>query len=135
MTKKLVLIFIFCCLSEFIFSQNKDAINISVSKQNAQFPGGEIEFYKFIIEKVQDLYDNDIVDRKGKVLLQFTIDTAGDVIDIYVLESLSPELDMACVNIIKSMPKWDSGTYLNKIPKKTQFAVPFQFIKPNSSRY
>lgn len=132
--KKYLLFFMSMCISLSLLAQEDPAINYKVTVQSAQFPGGEIEFYKYIVGKMQILYDNDLVPIGGKVIVQFSIDTLGQPFDLSIVQSLSPELDQASLEIVRGMPIWIPGTYLEKIPKITTFAIPFHFIRPKSSR-
>ena len=84
---------------------------------------------------MQNLYDNDLVPKGGQVIVQFSIDTLGFPFDLKIAQNLTPELDQACLEILRAMPQWKPGTYLDKIPRVTTFAIPFHFIKPKNSRY
>ncbi|SHF43126.1 energy transducer TonB [Dysgonomonas macrotermitis] len=70
------------------------------------FPGGEIEFRKFLSKNIRypgmSLEDN--ID--GRVIVQFTIDKTGRVINPLIILSLDKYCDKEVLRVINKMPKW-----------------------------
>jgi TonB family protein len=61
---------------------------------------------------------------QGRVVLQFTISTSGEVTDVTVLRGVCPELDEEAVRAVKESPIWTPGkTEDGKV-------VPVSFVFP-----
>ena len=62
----------------------------------------------------------------GRVTLQFTIDTEGNVTDVEVIQGASPEFDKEAIRVISSSPKWQPGMYGGK-PVAVRITYPIIF--------
>jgi TonB family protein len=74
-----------------------------------EFPGGIdrlISFAKKHIDYPKSAIKDSI---EGKVVLQFTIDTIGKVIDESLLKSVRIDLDTVCLAMLRQMPLWKPG--------------------------
>lgn len=134
MVQRILFIFLlFTLTTPLVYAQKSaEPENKRVIENDPQFPGGEIEFYKFITEHLQQLYEDGVVNADGKVVIQFTIDTSGMAGSINVLQSLNDTLDRACMQIIKSMPKWVPGKYFDRILRPCTYNIPFNFVDPKN---
>lgn len=72
---------------------------------SAEYPGGDEAFVKYLREKT--------VSKKvlqqgwtGTVVVQFQIDTLGNVTNLELVKSVVPFLDAQVVNAVKGMQKW-----------------------------
>ncbi len=92
-----------------------------------QFSGGTDAMYQFIITNLQ--YPEAAINKNlyGTVLIEFEIDTTGDMVNIHVLESVDPILDNEAVRVLKAMPRWEPGMY-NGQKIKLQYIMPFKFV-------
>lgn len=63
---------------------------------------------------------------QGRVMLVFTVDTDGSVVDVKVLESLYPSLDREAVRVISSSPKWSPGI-VDSHPVRYTYTMPVIF--------
>jgi len=75
-----------------------------------QFPGGRANFTTYMQSKIK--YPSYCVDNKieGRVIIQFTINRAGDVTKPTILRSANPLLDDVVFETIQTMPKWMPGS-------------------------
>ncbi len=71
----------------------------------------------------QDARDKDI---QGKVIVQFVINTEGNVDRIKILNSLNPSCDAEVIKIIRSSPKWVPGKMGGKVVNQ-MFVIPVVF--------
>lgn len=73
------------------------------------FEGGMPAVYKYVGDHFN--YPSELEkDRPhGKVVVQFTVNKKGRVVDVVVLQGLHPLLDQEAVRVIKSMPNWKAG--------------------------
>jgi len=63
----------------------------------------------------------------GKVYVQFSVNTEGDVIDVKVVHSADPLLDKEAVRVVKSSPKWEHGAKKKGTKVNDQFTIPISF--------
>ncbi len=77
--------------------------------QPAVFPGGRMAL-------IQHLASNTTYPEKalaqniqGTVMIQFVINTKGEIVNAVVLKSVHPLLDEEALRVIKEMPKWIPG--------------------------
>jgi protein TonB len=62
----------------------------------------------------------------GKVIVEFTIDKDGTVINVKILRGVDPSLDAEALRVIKASPKWTPGKQLGK-PVKVKYQFPVNF--------
>lgn len=93
-------------------------------------------FNNILIEAEHFFEDKEInVDEPGTCFISFTVSEQGNLEDIIVARSYSPELDSLCLEFVQTLKEWTPG-YDPKTNKPVRFAyaIPFQFHK-NTSRY
>lgn len=97
---------LFCSVGEMpVFPGGLDSL-ISFAKKNLYYPESAIK------DSVQ-----------GRVMLQFTVDTSGKVIDEKVKIGVRTDLDTLCLTMLKKMPIWETGRLEGR-------AVAVQFLWP-----
>lgn len=81
-----------------------------------ELPGGLDSLSKFIQQKFDSTTISDSV--SGIIWIAFTIDTSGYFKNAWVMQGFNPEIDSACLEVIKRLPKWVSAqdTRGNKAP-------------------
>ena len=76
-----------------------------------EFAGGEAALIKFIGEHIiypkQDKANN----VQGKMLLRFAVATNGDIEDVRVLRSVSPDMDKEGLRVVSQLPKFTPGAH------------------------
>lgn len=77
-----------------------------------EFPGGQMELYKFIQRNIQ--YPKDLGDVEGRVYVQFYVDTVGKIHDIKVIRGICPELDKEAVRVVGLLPDFIPGEIYDK---------------------
>lgn len=92
-----------------------------------EFPGGEKEMMKFIIEnfKLSEKAKKDGVE--GTVYTGFVVSKKGKIKDVKVLKGLTPEIDAECARVISLMPKWKSGKVNNK-RVNVEYVIPINVV-------
>ena len=68
--------------------------------------------------------DNNI---SGTVIVQFAINSKGEVVDVRVVRGVHPALDKEAKRVIESSPKWSPGRQRGKAVK-VQFTFPINFV-------
>lgn len=86
--------------------------------RKSEFPGGEAELMKFVYCNLDLAIANYSEDKKGRVYLQFVIDTTGRPTEIKVMKSPNEEYSKEAIRIIKKMPNWTTATQNGKTIKE-----------------
>ena len=68
------------------------------------------------------------------MLIRFTIDTVGNVTNVYVAEGVSKELDKEAIRVISTSPKWTPG-YKHGKTVPVSFLFPVNFVLPADYKY
>jgi hypothetical protein len=112
-----------------------------------QYPGGIYELAKYVAENQEKLSKQKKI--KGKVLVGFTVDEKGKVVDIQlfdisevkvkysldketkindaeVVTSKDPKIQEAAISIMKNMPDWKPGSQRGK-PVPVNYILPVEF--------
>ena len=63
---------------------------------------------------------------EGRVVVSFTIDEKGNVVDIDITESVNPYLDKKAVKIIESLEQWKPGSHQGKAVR-VRYSLPIRF--------
>jgi TonB family protein len=102
-----------------------NALFISVGELPV-FPGGVDSLFAFA---KRNLYYPETAIRdslQGRVMLQFSVDTSGKVIDEKIKFSVRIDLDTLCLSMLRKMPKWETGK-LEGRAVAVQFFWPIKF--------
>jgi protein TonB len=96
-------------------------------EESATFMGGGLtEFRKWVIQNItypEDAIQNGIF---GKVIVEFTVNTNGEVVNIKFLRSLDPIVDDETKRVISSSPLWNPAKQGGN-PVKQRFILPILF--------
>lgn len=90
------------------------------------FPGGIDSLFSFA--KMNLYYPESAIrdSVQGIVMLRFTVDTSGKVIDEQVINSVRTDLDTLCLSMLQKMPLWKAGR-LEGSAVAVQFQWPIKF--------
>lgn len=102
-------------------------------EQKARFQGGDANMFRdWVYERI--IYPEEAIKNKtqGRVWLQFTIDTVGNLTDVKVIRGLSPELDAEAVRVVSSSPKWEPAINRKGRVIKTIYYFTCIFILPEN---
>lgn len=92
-----------------------------------QYPGGEAELMRYVYDNLrypEKAKENNI---QGRVVVQFVITKTGDIEDIKVVRSKSPELDQGAIRIIKSIPNKFIPGKINGKDADWRYTLPITF--------
>ena len=95
-------------------------------EENAQFPGGEQECFKFLAANVK--YPAECIEKgiQGRVIVSFIIETDGTLDEIKTMRSPDPLLTKEAERVVALMPKWKPAMQNGK-PVRSRFALPVMF--------
>ncbi len=97
----------------------------------AEFPKGMIALFKFINKKMRYPKEAKKANIKGKVFVQFVIDTTGMIKkeSIKVVGSLCESCDREAIRVIQKMPRWIPAIDLDRNKKiEYPYTVPIFFL-------
>lgn len=106
--------------------QQKSVINNNdpIEKQ-PEFPGGMIEFYKFIGKNFKAPADNKTA---GKIYLEFIVEKDGSLSEFKILKDIGHGVADEAVRVLKLSPKWNPG--MDKgVPVRVLYNLPIM-IQP-----
>ena len=103
-------------------SQAADSKIIVDDEQPASFPGGQEALLAFLDQSVRypEGYESCA---QGRVVVRFTIDVDGSIVDPKVIKSLDPPLDKEALRVVGLMPKWIPAKEKGK-NKRTEYVLP-----------
>ena len=101
-------------------------LNFHIVEDLPKYPGGAVEFMKWLTRNLQ--YPVSARSRKiqGKVVAVFYVEKDGHVTGISITKSLSPECDREALRVLRKMPDWEPGIQ-NDQPCRTKVSIPIVF--------
>ena len=104
----------------------QNPLNFHVVEDLPQYPGGAVEFMKWLTKTLK--YPQKARDQKkqGKVVAVFYVEKDGSVTGLKVTQSLSPECDQEAMRVLGMMPKWKPGIQHDQ-PCRTKVCIPIVF--------
>lgn len=106
---------------------DKDTTVLRTVEQIPEFPGGIVQFMKWLTRNLR--YPPQAQQQKiqGKVVVSFIVNKDGSISSPTVVKSVDPLLDMEALRVIKMMPRWKPGMEKGKVCR-TMFAIPVNFV-------
>ena len=95
-------------------------------EENAQFPGGDAECFKWLSEHIK--YPSICVEQgvQGRVIVNFVVNRDGSIVDVKTVRSPDPDLTKEAERVVKLMPKWKPARQGNKTVR-SRFTLPVMF--------
>lgn len=108
-------------------SNNDDPQEIFYTAEKMpQFPGGEMEMYKWLSMYIKYSEEAAKKDIQGRVMVQFVVEKDGSIGPVKVIRGVDPLLDAEAVRVVKTLPKFTPGT-MNGEPVRVWYAMPLMF--------
>ena len=101
-------------------------LNFHIVEDLPQFPGGAVEFMKWLTKNLR--YPANARQQKvqGKVVAVFYVEKDGRVTGINITQSLSADCDREALRVLRMMPDWKPGVQNDK-PCRTKVCIPIVF--------
>ncbi|MBN2272769.1 MAG: TonB family protein [Bacteroidales bacterium] len=106
-------------------NRKEEELVFVVVEDMPEYPGGMDAFRRFIADNIKLSEEISGTGIKGKVYVQFTVDTDGSLTDVKILRGLDPSVDREVLRVVKLSPRWKPGKQRGK-PVKVQFVLPVQ---------
>lgn len=98
----------------------------TIVEQMPQFPGGEMEMYKFIRENLKYPSRASEAGIQGKVILNFVVGRDGKINSIKVVRGIGFGCDEEAIRVLQKMPPWNPGKMGGR-PVPVYFTFPITF--------
>jgi len=101
-------------------------VDFRVVEELPQFPGGAVEFIKWLTRNLR--YPASAQQRKvqGRVVAQFIVNKDGSISDLQLVETLDRACDREALRVLRMMPKWEPGL-MDAKPCRTKVCIPIVF--------
>lgn len=113
-------------LSPVAVDENDNPLNFRIVEQLPEFPGGMVEFMKWLTRNLKYPALAQQQKIQGKVVVSFIVNKDGSIANAKVDHSVDPLLDREALRVIKMMPRWKPGLENDK-PCRTLFSIPIVF--------
>ena len=104
----------------------KDWVVLKTVEQLPEFPGGIVQFMKWLTRNLRYPSVAQSQRIQGKVVISFIINKDGSIASPTIVQSADPLLDREAMRVIRMMPHWKPGLQDGK-PCRTMFAIPVNF--------
>ena len=104
----------------------KDSVVLKTVEQLPEFPGGIVQFMKWLTRHLRYPPIAPSQRIQGKVVVSFIINKDGSIASPTIVQSVDPVLDREALRVVKMMPRWKPGLQNGK-PCRTMFAIPVNF--------
>ena len=105
----------------------KDSVVLKTVEQLPEFPGGIVQFMKWLTRNLRYPPIAQSQRIQGKVVVSFIINKDGSIASPTIVQSVDPVLDREALRVVKMMPRWKPGLQNGK-PCRTMFAIPVNFL-------
>lgn len=91
-----------------------------------EYPGGPTALYRYLSTALK--YPDELLDKGigGTVMIQFTVNVEGSVVDLMVSRSVDPLLDGEALRVVRSMDRWTPGRNQGQ-PVPVRLTLPVSF--------
>ena len=104
----------------------KEGTVFEVVEKMPEYPGGMSAMMAFISKSIKYPVAAQKARIQGKVVIQFVVDTEGNIIAPKVIQSVDPLLDAEAIRLTTIMPKWKPGTQRGEAVN-VRYTVPIMF--------
>ena len=105
---------------------SSNPLNFHVVEDLPQYPGGAVEFMKWLTRTLRYPQKAREQKKQGKVVAVFYVEKDGRITGLKVTQSLSPECDREALRVLAMMPNWKPGIQHDK-PCRTKVCIPIVF--------
>jgi protein TonB len=101
-------------------------LNFHIVEDLPQFPGGAVEFMKWLTKNLHYPHNARRQKVQGRVVAVFYVEKDGSITGISIAQSLSAECDREALRVLRMMPAWKPGIQHDK-PCRTKVCIPIVF--------
>ena len=104
----------------------KDSVVLRTVEKLPEFPGGIVQFMKWLTRNLRYPPTAQSQRIQGKVVISFIVNKDGSIASPTIVRSIDPLLDREALRVIKMMPSWKPGLQDGE-PCRTMIAIPVNF--------
>ena len=108
-------------------NENDEVLNFRVVEKLPEYPGGMVEFMKWLTRNLKYPADAKKSGIQGKVVVSFVINKDGTTCDHKIVKSHYSSMDREVLRVLKLMPNWKPGEDKGQ-PCRTMFVIPVIFM-------
>lgn len=97
-----------------------------VVEKMPEYPGGMSAMMAFINKNIKYPAEAQKTKAQGRIVIQFIVDTEGNIIEPKVIQSVDPLLDAEAIRLTAIMPKWKPGMQRGQAVN-VKYTVPIVF--------
>ncbi len=113
-------------LSPLPVKDPNNPLNFRVVEELPDFPGGMVEFMKWLRNNLKYPVMAKQQKIEGKVVVSFIVNKDGTTANAKIVTSVDPLLDREALRVVRMLPKWKPGTQKGK-PCQTMICIPIVF--------
>ncbi|GAB3548370.1 energy transducer TonB [Spirosoma fluminis] len=98
----------------------------TVVEQPPAFPGGMAKLSTYLRQNLRYPEAAQKAGIKGRSFVKFLVADTGEIKDVQLIKSLSPELDAEAIRVVSEMPRWSPGRQ-NGRPVNVAYNLPINF--------
>lgn len=103
-----------------------------VVEQMPEYPGGMSAMIEFISKNIKYPEAAQKAKTQGRVIIQFIVDTEGNVTSPKIIRGVDPQLDAEAIRLTTIMPKWKPGSQRGQtVNVKYTVPIMFQLTEPD----
>ena len=115
-----------------VFSLSSAADDVIVMPE---FPGGVEALKQYLTDNIVCPTAVRKMDITGEVVVEFTVERAGQLSGINIIKGVCSELDEEALRVVRNMPRWKPGTK-NGITTRVKMTLPINFkMYKTSTKY
>lgn len=106
--------------------ETDEVLSFRVVEDVPQFPGGYVEFLKWLTKNLKYPESALKAHKQGRVIAEFIVNKDGSITDVKIVGSLTPDCDNEVLRVLRMMPRWTAGVMYDK-PCRTKVCIPVVF--------
>ena len=103
--------------------EKETAATVNEIDKQPEYPGGILEFYKFVGKNFKVPAETGANKIQGKVYMEFMIETDGSLSEFKIIKDLGYGVGDEAIRVLKLSPKWSPGTQNGK-PVRVLYNLP-----------
>ena len=113
-------------ISPIAIDDNEKVLGMHIVEQLPEYPGGMVEFMKWLTRTLKYPAQAKLQRREGTVKVTFIVNKDGSIADAKLVKKVAPALDKEAMRVISLMPAWKPGKQEGK-PCRTLVCIPIVF--------
>ncbi|KQM75019.1 hypothetical protein ASE74_03320 [Pedobacter sp. Leaf216] len=115
------------CFNQAKAQNNPDKVyDFTSLEKTPDYPGGIKKFYEYLGREIKYPEVAKRNSTQGKVFVSFVVEKDGQLTDVKVTRSLTPETDAEALRVLEKSPRWNPGL-INGRPVRVKYNINVNF--------